>query len=37
MKRQRNPKLKITESLEFMLAKFGDLEKEIKKKDEKIN
>ena len=29
--------LKVTESLEFMSAKFDDLEKEIKKKDEKIN
>ena len=29
--------IKVTESLEFMSAKFDDLEKEIKKKDEKIN
>ena len=29
--------LKVTESLEFMSAKFDDLEKEIKKKDGKIN
>ena len=29
--------IKGTESLEFMLAKFDNLEKEIKKKDEKIN
>ena len=29
--------LKVTESLEFMSAKFDDLEKEIKKEDEKIN
>ena len=29
--------LKVTESLDFMSAKFDDLEKEIKKKDEKIN
>ena len=29
--------LKVTEPFEFMSAKFDDLEKEIKKKDEKIN
>ena len=29
--------IKVTESLEFMLGKFDDLEKKIKKKDEKIN
>ena len=29
--------IKVTESLNFMPAKFDDLEKEIKKKDEKIN
>ena len=29
--------IKVTESLEFMLGKFDDLEKKIKKKDQKIN
>ena len=29
--------IKVTESLEFMSAKFDDLEKEIKNKDEEIN
>ena len=33
----RKSQIKVTESLEFMLEKFGDLEEEIKKKDEKIS
>ena len=33
----RKSQIKVTESLEFMSKKFGDLEKEIKKNDEKIN
>ena len=33
----KESQIKVTESLEFMSAKFDDLEKEIKKKDEKIN
>ena len=33
----KESQIKFTESLEFMSAKFDDLEKEIKKKDEKIN
>ena len=33
----KESQIKVTESLEFMLAKFDDLEKEIKKRDEKIN
>ena len=32
----KQSQIKVTESLEFMSAKFDDLEKEIKKKDEKI-
>ena len=33
----KESQIKVTESLEFMSEKFDDLEKEIKKKDEKIN
>ena len=33
----KESQIKVTESLEFMLAMFSDLEKEITKKDEKIN
>ena len=33
----RKSQIKVAESLEFMLEKFGGLEKEIKKKDEKIS
>ena len=33
----KESQIKVTESLEFMSAKFDDLEKEIKEKDEKIN
>ena len=33
----KESQIKVTESLEFMSAKFDDLEKEIKKKDGKIN
>ena len=33
----KESQIKVTESLEFMSAKFDDLEKEIKKRDEKIN
>ena len=33
----KESQINVTESLEFMSAKFDDLEKEIKKKDEKIN
>ena len=33
----KESQIKVTESLELMLAKFDDLQKEIKKKDEKIN
>ena len=33
----KESQIKVTESLEFMSAKFDDLEMEIKKKDEKIN
>ena len=33
----KESQIKVTESLDFMSAKFDDLEKEIKKKDEKIN
>ena len=33
----KESQIKVTESLEFMLATFSDLEKEITKKDEKIN
>ena len=33
----KESQIKVTEALEFMSAKFDDLEKEIKKKDERIN
>ena len=33
----KESQIKVTESLEFMSAKFDDLEKEIKEKDKKIN
>ena len=33
----KESQIKVTESLEFMSPKFDDLEKEIKKKDQKIN
>ena len=33
----KESQIKVSESLEFMSAKFDDLEKEIKEKDEKIN
>ena len=36
-KEAKESQIKVTESLEFMSAKFDDLEKEIKKKNEKIN
>ena len=36
-KEAKKSQIKVTESLEFMSAKFDDLEKEIKKKDGKIN
>ena len=33
----KESQIKVTEAFEFMSAKFDDLEKEIKKKDERIN
>ena len=33
----KESQIKVTESLDFMSAKFDDLEREIKKKDKKIN
>ena len=33
----KESQIKVTESLDFITAKFNNLEKEIKKKDEKIN